>query len=289
MGPNDAWPACLTTTGPDPATCLFGRSQILPEPSPGSHPVALRSAQGHTHRLGCFGFVETGEVSTFDDLSQALVATPQALEGPIEIQQLLRVVIDPHFVLVERDRLGPTTTFCSRLGTSELNHDLSHCTRRDREEVPPIFQVQSFLLRHLEIRLMNERRGVEGRAATASDLAASYPAKLVVDHRHESVERAPIPVAHGVQQLRDLASRLFHDVPTHSVYVAVLSALLCSIRIWYRSRRRHHVGSLARLTLVRNQAQDLIPQLASSTPSDERRLTSRGRDDVLSSEGSTDS
>ena len=67
--------------------------------------------------------------------------------------------------------------------------------------MPPILQRQAALVGHLEIDLVDQRRGIERLApAIPAQVVARDPAQLVVDQRHQPIERAPIPTLQCMQK-----------------------------------------------------------------------------------------
>jgi hypothetical protein len=57
----------------------------------------------------------------------------------------------------------------------------------------------------LEVRLVHERRGLKRVAGPfPSQVTLRQPAQLAVNERHQLFARHPIPVAPGLEELRDL-------------------------------------------------------------------------------------
>src|SRR5262249_3691966 len=72
----------------------------------------------------------------------------------------------------------------------------AHQPRRDSEEVRAVDPLHARLIDKLQVRFVNQARRAERvTAALVPELPGRVPAKLVVEQRHESVERVAIAAA----------------------------------------------------------------------------------------------
>jgi hypothetical protein len=91
---------------------------------------------------------------------------------------------------------------------------LSHRNGRHRHEMRAIPEIAISAAEQLDVRLVHERRGVEGLGARlTSTLNARDVEKLVVDEREESARRARISAPDFVEEHRHRCSRLHAASP----------------------------------------------------------------------------
>ena len=97
-----------------------------------------------------------------------------------------------------------------------VDEDASHQLRGDAVEVRAVLPADVLLVYQPEVGFVNQRGGLQCVAgALPADVLAGQPAQLPVDQRHQRVERRPVAVAPGHEQLRHLLWGGCH--PSHPV------------------------------------------------------------------------
>ena len=92
--------------------------------------------------------------------------------------------------------------------TGVIDEDPAHDLRRDAKEMPSILPIDLALAHEADVRLMNERRRLQGVVgALAPKLARGNAAKLPVDERQQGTERSPVAPAPVAEQRRHVARR----------------------------------------------------------------------------------
>jgi hypothetical protein len=72
----------------------------------------------------------------------------------------------------------------------------------------PVLERRMSLIDQLEIRLVDQRRGAEGRSPGTSRVVACQRAELLVDHREQAVESLRIAAPPGAENLGDVRDRI---------------------------------------------------------------------------------
>jgi hypothetical protein len=85
-----------------------------------------------------------------------------------------------------------------------IDKDLAHERGRQRKEVGPILQRHAVHIDESQVRLMNERRRLQGVPwGFAPETAARHAAQFVIHDRHQAVERRGISLTPGQKQFGD--------------------------------------------------------------------------------------
>ena len=95
------------------------------------------------------------------------------------------------------------------LAARVVHQDAPHHLRRDAEEVRAVLPLDAPLADQLEVRLVDERRALQRVADRFSrQVPSRNRAQLLVDERHQLIERLLAAVLPGDQQPRDRFGRV---------------------------------------------------------------------------------
>ena len=103
--------------------------------------------------------------------------------------------------VVQAHHRGAAAALACVLPAGVIDEDLAHQLRRDRKKVRPVLQRQPVDIHESQVNLMHERCRLEGVPGLfAPQMAARHAAQLVVDERHQTVERLGVALAPGQEQ-----------------------------------------------------------------------------------------
>ena len=129
-------------------------------------------------------------------------AAGKFFEGKIDVEHQSGVAITRLVLGLQRDhRLAPAT-FDARSPPGVVHHNLTHCHRRDREEMAAIAPRRSCTVDQPQVCLVDERRRVERLSGlTPPQLPAGEAAQIVVNERNEAIESVVVARAVGDEKL----------------------------------------------------------------------------------------
>jgi hypothetical protein len=158
-----------------------------------------RSADSEGHFLGR----HTTEVVHLDDLGGPRVFAFKGLERSVEIQyvELLgpAVVPDLHVRIPWHARLA-AATFAGASHSRVVDQHLAHHARHEREKVRAVSDVGRGIVEQLDERLIDQRCRLQRMSgALAAHERLRNPPQLVVDERHQLVERGSFARPQAVQ------------------------------------------------------------------------------------------
>jgi hypothetical protein len=153
------------------------------QPGPRPKPLALDRAPGSSEGRRGLLLGEAGEETAFDDLDQALVMGREAFEGLVESQQSLDVIVLGSVQVVDQGYRRLVATALASLATaSKIDHDLAHGGRHQGKEMAAVTALDARLCHQLEVCLVDQAGGVEGRAALpAKKLRVGDSPELIVE------------------------------------------------------------------------------------------------------------
>ncbi len=103
--------------------------------------------------------------------------------------------------VIQRQASLQTSTLVGGPGSGVIHEDLPHGAGRHTEEVSAVLPLDALLVDELEVRLVDQGRGLKGVAgALPPHLRRCSPAKLAVDERHQLFERLRVTLAPGAQE-----------------------------------------------------------------------------------------
>ena len=113
----------------------------------------------------------------------------EPIERLVERDEIDRSLAAGHERLVERDALARAAALLRAAGACALDQNLAHRMRRDRAEVRAVLPPSRFVLHETQIRLVDERRGLQRLAGTlAAQITRGKPPQLLVDDRQQRID-----------------------------------------------------------------------------------------------------
>ena len=125
---------------------------------------------------------------------------------------LLRLLMHRQLHVVERDCDSPTATLRSTTAHGMIHQDLPHGRASDSNKMTTVLKRSVFSARQLDKCLVDQSRGLESVALILPVPRAPRDAmKLVIDERHQFVERVLVALAPSGKQAGHLALRIHSD------------------------------------------------------------------------------
>src|SRR6266496_1421980 len=221
--------------------------QFMHEPFLGQPPIAMNRFGGDVQDLGGLVHAEAAKEPQLDHAGLARIDARQLLERLVEIQQIDAGRVRHEDRFIEGQVLGAAAAFETSARARDIDQDPAHDGGAHREKVRPILPVHLARAEQAQIHFVDERGGLERVVRRfPRHVQVRGPMQVLVDQRHEGVERALISSRPRAQQasniLRGLLGHAFklYQFPIFPSFfskrAAALSAkdLLC---FWHQSQR----------------------------------------------------
>lgn len=167
---------------------------------------------------------EASKEEQFDQVALAAVVDGEALHGIVEFNQTAVGLRSDHDGVIETNFLEFAPALLPVLGTGVIDQDAPQDTRGNGIEVNAIHE-GDIGIDELEIGFVDQRRGPQGVIpALGAQAVQSQLAQLVVDDRHQPVDRLFIAFTPLLQQLRDLLALGLHESTPYSPAKQCLAA-----------------------------------------------------------------
>ena len=173
------------------------------QPRPRHAPVALDRAGRYAQCLRRLLHAEAGEEAQLDDPRLLRVEGGQPFKRLVEGDQVNLLSARHAHRLVERESDFRPAALLRPLHPRVVDEDAAHQVGGDGEEVGAALPRHVLRVHQPEVRLVDERRGLERvTGALAPEVARRLEAQLLVDERDEPVERLPVTAPPLLKELR---------------------------------------------------------------------------------------
>ena len=174
----------------------------MSKPRPGLEPLPLSGADRDAKRQGGLLLRQTSEVAAFDDGGEPAIALGELPQREVDFEDARGVGGSVVACLVERNHPLVAAALDAGATPRVIHDDLPHRDRADREEMTAIAPRRLRLVHQPEVGLVHEAARVERlRPAPTAELDPRQPPEVLVDQRHQLVERLGIAGAVGEEQL----------------------------------------------------------------------------------------
>lgn len=173
------------------------------EERPRLAPAAFDRSRGTAENVGRVFNRQAAEKPQLDDPSQLFVELRQPFERCIERDDLGRAFGGSHVDIFHGNERNAAAAFVRQPLSRMVHGELPHRFRGYGEEMTAIVSDQVRLLGQLQIRLVNQRRGLQRVVATAVKPPARDRAQLAIHQRHQAIDGFSIASTPGGEQLRD--------------------------------------------------------------------------------------
>jgi hypothetical protein len=161
-----------------------------------------RSVGASEHFRGFFDG-KAAEVSELDDAAERFVEAREAFQRLVKGDDLFRAFDAGKGDLVRRHYFGAAATLGCRPPARVIHGELSHRLRRQRKEMLPVVDGELRVLRELQVRFVHQDRRLQRLVAALSEAMPGQRAKLVIDERHQPIDRSTIAAAPCGKQFSD--------------------------------------------------------------------------------------
>ena len=173
--------------------------------APVAHHGVWRDPQ---HRRG-FLDAQPTEEPQLDDLALPIIEGSQRFQGVVECDEVLSRFLGYDERFVERDPDRPTASFLIFPSARVVDQYAPHHAGSHGEEVGPILPGHGFAVDQPDVRLVDERGGLQAMAdSLARHAAPGNPVELAMDERNQPLDRGRIALSPFQEQASDLGRAL---------------------------------------------------------------------------------
>src|SRR5689334_13181510 len=170
--------------------------------------MAFHAGCGYAEHLRALLDREAREEAQLDDAGLLRIERGETVQRVVERDDV-ETAIWPQFQrIVESQTLGVATALGAVSGARMVHEDLPHEVGRNTEKMRTVLPWSAFGADEAEIRLVDERRALQGVAGTlASQKALRETVQLAIDERHEAIQRVRVTGFRPNQEFGDRSLR----------------------------------------------------------------------------------
>ena len=184
-------------------------AQLCRQPGSREAKVAFDGRQRDAHRFCRLFQGETTKEALLENSALAGIDLFEASQRIVELGERVGLAVGDRERLRQLDRSGAAAAAtCSAPRSRVIDEQPPHDPRRHRQKVRAVAKASTAQVDQLEIRLMDERRGIQrGARVLVPEALMGDTAEMLVHERDKLVQRVSLPLAPALQELRNVGGR----------------------------------------------------------------------------------
>ena len=183
------------------ATGVVPPRQFAVDPGAGRLPVTVHRRTGNAEDVGRLGNRVAREEAALDDLRNALVLLSENLEKIIDQNHLLGSGLAPEGDIGQVFAGAVPRALLCCLPAGDVDEHLTHGPSSYRVEVLPVLPLNGVVVNELLVGFVDQFRRLKRMVISLPvKLIMRDPSELVVDGRHQLVQRRRIPAAEAAEK-----------------------------------------------------------------------------------------